>query len=338
MNFLSDSKAPEQYCPLDIWLADYSPWDAEASHLGLEKYVRQLVSDAEDAAGDLPVLVRFRLHASPNQPPRKNTGKYPGVLSLITKDLEESPHKLDLLSAYHEARNYNSWKETFRSSDLNILIHIRQGDTAVLETPWNTYIPVWVARNMKQYSSLDEISTPQLEVNDFYHFVKELMRYFGNHNRQLVVSSDGYSLAFERVLRRRRAIGLEEEQVERIIASRPGYDQEKFAPFESIENLNCIVGETDENLFDLIHSALTADLIIFGPQQRFIPRMIATYYENRADAPVLVKLENSPVSNKYLPLAPRAEAIEVNLRCMAIDEVAAQIHLQLQARTARVCG
>ena len=68
-------------------------------------------------------------------------------------------------------------------------------------------------------------------------------------------------------------------------------DYDEYKQFNDLPNCKCIIGETDHKLFDLVHSALLADLIIIGDQQKMLPKLMINYADY-SSPPIIVHLHN----------------------------------------------
>ena len=64
------------------------------------------------------------------------------LFQFIWNNINDAYDDIDFNSIYFNARKQMPWKSNYEKNKINLLVHIRQGDTAVIETPWDTYIPV----------------------------------------------------------------------------------------------------------------------------------------------------------------------------------------------------
>ena len=65
---------------------------------------------------------------------------------------------VDFRQMYFNARQEAPWESTFGEAPIKILIHIRQGDTASILTPWDTYLCLWPSENAhKEFKRFEDI-------------------------------------------------------------------------------------------------------------------------------------------------------------------------------------
>ncbi len=202
---------------------------------------------------------------------------------LINSKISNYPDGLDLRAIYFEKRRKHPWGSAFGDGKVKTLVHIRQGDTATLETPWNTYISLWPKNcAFKEYSRFSDIPTDVVQIEDYHRFIKTLFSYFTEGTFSTLLFSDGFYRTFGRLKRNirelKRNTHLNNASKNRLLKIDPRrYEEKKFSMFRSIENSNLFLGEDFEKLRHLIHSFMTADLIIAGRQQAMIPSLIADY-------------------------------------------------------------
>jgi hypothetical protein len=239
---------------------------------GLQAYVR----DAAERSGG---MVQFRLTAG-----RRFFG-------WILDAHPDPPDGLDLTSTYRALRGRDPWKSAFPPDPLKILVHIRQGDTAVLDTPWGSYIPLWpnVADAPREFGSFETIPAKRLlRVEDFRRFQLRLERKL-SWPAFSVVCSDGFQRGFEILAGHRERSGMTDARWSALMRSRSGYDRRQFASFRDGARRRLVVGETRRALCTLIHSALEADVVILGGHQRLLPKLFATY-ESPEEMPLVLVL------------------------------------------------
>lgn len=178
-------------------------------------------------------------------------------------------------------------KTHYSPNKLKALIHIRQGDTAVLQTPWGTYIPVDGRRPdfLKESPSVesiracyhdrfvDSIFSPE----DYAVFWRGLRNHLEDIDFSLLTFSDGYKRAIDLVLKNAVRVGLSDDKCVQLRAEHESYDSRAFNSFYELENSSVFVGEKQKFLHYLIDSALNADLIITAAQQRMLPKLIGNF-------------------------------------------------------------
>ena len=222
---------------------------------------------------------------------------------LINSQLTDFPDRLNLRTSYFEARDKQPIESNFIADKLKLLVHIRQGDTAFIETPWKTFIPVY-GKNL--FTELNDPSqggyADLIDVDDYYNFVKKFTEYLDTEKFSLVVSSDGYKKAFSLIYDRLSHFNFNSEQIKQLQQTEILY-QKKFNIFDEFKYITYLIGETDENLYSLIHSTLEADIIIIGFRNTLgmLLKIIAHYYDFDRP-PIIIELykQRKPFDSKSL--------------------------------------
>ena len=269
-------------------------------------------------------LVRFR-----------TLGKRALFHDLVQTQIKEFPEKLNLYSLYLKTRDKSSIQSRFIENKVKLLVHIRQGDTAIIETPWHTYIPTQGSNQLTELDNLNasDRGCESIEVSDFYDFVKKFVTYFNEDNFSVVVSSDSYRKGFNLIYKNIRRFNFSSHQIKELKKTQILYEK-KFEVFKSIKNSVCIIGENDTNLFDLVHSSLIADVIVVGTQQRFIPKLLSSYY-NLDNPPlmfVLYKREKIP-NYENLALTPdKVTIVPVELDNFNADDLMTTINEKISMK------
>lgn len=216
-------------------------------------------------------------------------------------------------------------KPLFEPSDIKLLIHIRQGDTAVLETPWNTYVPVWynIPGRFTQFKKIEEIqSTHIITLDDFYRFISSFLEHTNNKKFSSLLFSDGYKTAFRLIYQNSKKKDISDHELEWLKKIEANYDNEKYEKFRKFNGMKMIIGEEMEKLYDLIHSFIEADILVIGTQQIMIPKMVAMLSDPK-NMPVLIVLYRSDKPHfEYLGLGPFCHHIVyVNIHDYDIHEI-----------------
>ena len=197
-------------------------------------------------------------------------------LSWIHSKIPDFPDQLDLRKVYFSQRKRRPIKSRFIEGKIKLLVHIRLGDIGTVKTPWNTFIPLIGPKKMDEIANLNDAECNYiLDIKNYYDFIQKFISYFDSELFSIVVSSDGYKAAFKKIKRNIKKFDFDSNQLKALKRIEVTYDQENFSIFKDFKNLVCIVGENDNNLYDLIHSSLMADIIIIGDQQRMLPKLIA---------------------------------------------------------------
>jgi len=266
-----------------------------ASFGALQEYVRRTVRD--HAAGRSRVHVRFSWE--PGRASRKFFG-------WVHAAIDDMPDGLDLRSAYEAQRSARPGPSSFPPGHVGVLVHIRQGDTAIVPTPWGTYIPLREPGAIREHSNLDEhLADSVVQPAEFKSFVDRFYRAWKGDPMSVVVSSDGFQRAFQQVLTQADRLGWSPTARAEFQRAGLAYDALQFEPFSRIPNARVIVGESDDNLFELIDAALAADIVIIGHQQKMIPKLLANY-SDRSRRTVVILLYKGP----HIPDVQRVDLTE----------------------------
>lgn len=244
----------------------------------LQGYIRTCVAGKADAKAEA-LLVRFRADFG---------WKF---FSLIHANIPAFQDQLDLRSVYFETRKSDPRTSKFLPNKVNVLVHVRQGDAGAVETPWGTIIPVDERRRgrgwLTEHNKVEDIG-PLLQPIDYYRFAKRLLSYFDEDTLSVLCFSDGYQRAFRIIEHHTRKLKLTSDRRQSLRRSRSSYDAKHFSIFRKLKNSSCFIGETQENLRDLIHSTLTADLVIAGSRPAMVPKLIAGYCSDDLPAAIIL--------------------------------------------------
>ena len=245
----------------------------------LQAFVRQCVAVRPDK--DTPALVKLRLTGGRN------------FIGMIHDGIPAYPDGLDLRRIYFQTRRRRPWSQRFPNGRVRTVVHMRQGDTAVVKTPWETYIPLRLrgsGSTFTEHPTFSDIPGNLMQVSDFHLFVSELSSHFDKGAFSNLFFSDGFDRSFQVLGRQIDRLQLPPDRTEALLESRQGYDRREFARLANMPNSKLVIGESARQLCSLVHSALTADLIIIGPQQRMVPKLLANYCPHDA-MPLVIALE-----------------------------------------------
>jgi len=259
----------------------------DASFAALLHYIDDIVVRHKSSRRTL--LVRFSLEG------------HRGFFALIHSRMPELPDNLDLASAFHRIDSPTLPASQPQSGKSKILIHIRQGDTAVLNTPWGTYIPVdsrrkgWMQEHINSglIGPAKEILGPVdlgsvFTIRDYFDFVEALFAELHDANFSVQVFSDGFKRAFKILLSHIDLLRLESKQVKLLRKLQRQYDKKQFHVFRHLKNCQQFIGETDKNLRMMLYAMLESDIVIIGTQQRMLPKFFANYRLN--NMPIVIVL------------------------------------------------
>ena len=248
---------------VDRWLRENGATTAEG--------VQKLVSERAAAAlgDDRDRLVRLRITAG---------RRFFGTVLAGTSPPRDGP---DLRAIYEQARGREPWRSLYRGRGLRILLHIRQGDTAALETPWSTWLPLWPRSHstvFREYGRLGAIPDRRhLRVRDFVPLAQAFGAVLAPRSYSMLAFSDGFERSFSFLRSIRHRVALPPERIDAVLATERGYEAKQFRRLERLDDCRCIVGESPRKLCDFVESALKADVIVVGGQQRLVPKLLATY-------------------------------------------------------------
>lgn len=267
-------KTPQNLARENLENIDVPLGDVALLDNGISTFARiqQFVSDSVSRkfGGKREILVTFS-----TPPPH-----FPILLGeIIHSNIPEFQDGLDLIESYSEARKKRPWKSKFEENKVKILVHIRQGDVAVIETPWNTFIPVWL-KKLVEYNKFSDIQYDNrvFQIDDYYLFIKRVLANFYGTKFSSLFFSDGFKRAFSLFSSDSlKSLSLTKDQVKRLIKSEETYDEKAFHRLTKITGSTLVLGEEPQKLCELIHSILVADVIIIGPRAAMVPKLLASY-------------------------------------------------------------
>lgn len=235
-----------------------------------------------------PALVKFQLD-----------GERKRIFSLIHAAIPQFQDGLDLPALYVDARVRAPIATLHHGDGLKIVVHIRQGDTSVVETPWGSFIPVWCHRGdqLVEYESFASIPSTQwqFEVGQYRQFLDELLARLAPARSSTLVFSDGADRGLKLIESSLEKLAWSPEQIASFNQATAGYDQRQFACFAGMEGIDLHVGETPLKLFQLVHSILEADIVVVSNQQRMAPKLVANL--GRENSPKVIVLYKQAIPN-----------------------------------------
>ena len=236
----------------------------------------EYVQTATSCVSKRPLLVNF-------------SGKTGDIYRWVHTNIGCSGPTVNLRSSYFAARDQNPWPSRYQPDSIKILVHIRQGDTALISTPWQTIIDT---KYMRETESINLAEGKFTSTEDYLGFIKLLIKYINPQNYSIVVCSDGYQRGFRKIYQNKASLGLTASKEKQLKLLEENFESKKFSEFNTLPNCVTVIGESDPNLYDLIHSAMSADLIIFGDQQKMMPRLMESYAD-QVSPPVFLHLRNT---------------------------------------------
>lgn len=181
-------------------------------------------------------------------------------------------------------------------SKYNMVFHIRQGDTAVIQTPWNTFINVWggigLHNSKTEFDTIEKARTfKHVLVEDYYNFLASLNNQMDGGLFSVRIFSDGFRRAFKHLVVYKEKAGLTESKIEELRKIEKSYDEKAFEVFENIDQVELVVGEGDKKLQKFVTSLLQADVVVTGTQQRMVSKFLSVYC-NPKNMPLVIVLYN----------------------------------------------
>ena len=262
----------------------------------LIRYIRTLTS----CNSWRPLLVRF-------------SGRNRKIYQWIHANLTCIDSSVGLRTSYFISRKLDPWKSKFQDSSIKILIHIRQGDTALIPTPWDTFITT--KNRIREINSVQLSEIRYTNPNDYFRILNHIIEEINSRKYSIVVCSDGYKRAFQKINKEIRRLSLSTNQVKQLKQIELGYEDKMFSPFKCVTNCVSVIGESNSSLFDLIHSAMLADLIIIGDQQNMLVKLMINYADN-LNPPIIVHLHNRKQVREF----GRGEGLDAtNLKIISIN-------------------
>ncbi|MEM0952913.1 MAG: hypothetical protein AAGI24_02130 [Pseudomonadota bacterium] len=270
----------------------------QAEHIedysGLKSYVKQKVLDSSRDHDRYPLVI-LRLE---RKVPPLGKGKR-AFFSIIHNAVTTLPDELNFRSLYDRRRQDHHVDSAFPDDGrIKLLLHIRQGDTSFIQTPWDTYIPVDGRRpdyliEQSDYSVLktafsnnfvDSIFDPE----DYVEFVQRLLARFEHTAFSVRTFSDGYQRAFAILKENIAKLQISSKGKAELLACEHEYDRKKFMILDEIADSRSQIGESLTNLHCLIQSALEADILLVAAQQRMLPKLVSLYCNEKH--PVVIVL------------------------------------------------
>ncbi len=236
----------------------------------LKAHIRRKVLETSKATA-IPVIIAFTLE-----------GGRDFFRTMIQSSVPDRPAEYPVQAAY-EAVQQRSRMWTYEqdgSRSLRILFHIRQGDTATIQTPWGSYIPLRPF-SKHRYKEIQHPGGVEIYIppQSFLFFLNSLHKQLRSGSYSTCVFSDGYKAGFADIYAHWKRFRFSLKQWIRLKLCEINYDQKMFAEFKNVSRTRCVIGESESKLYDLIQACLTADIIVMGTQQRMLLKLLTLYYD-----------------------------------------------------------
>ncbi len=251
---------------------------------------------------------------------------YFGYYKYTTSD---STHNIDFRNCFEKKRRALERESIFSSNSINVMVHIRQGDTATIQTPWNTYIPVWheIEGKFTQFKYREDIQHQRsMEVDEFRRFLENLLNHVDPDRLSTAVFSDGFKKAFRWIYLHSKRRHVSAEEIDQLKRIEQDYERKQFRGFEELPGVKTVIGEEVQKLYQLIDSFMDADIIIIGTHQIMLPKLLAVYGD-RENMPLLITLYHGEKPNLgYIGFPDAADFLMwVDLDDYSIADVAKKI-------------
>jgi len=283
-------------------------------------------------------------------PRRKNvvrfhlvTGRYffLKLAPLVCQDIPYFQDDLDLRSTYLAHARKELTTSVFEQDKTKLEMHIRLGDTALIETPWHSFVPLWSGRPispLREYpDKSDKVFTHTMDVNDYWRFLKKFTSYFEPGDVSIAVFSDGYERAFKDLFRMLDDLNLDDTKVHALKESSLTYEQEKFSVFDELGNCVCVVGENSEALKKLVRASLVADVIVMGCNQNMISKLLVTYGDASIEKPsIIIMLYRDRLPDYQIIMGKKAAIYPVDVNNLDSDEGLVDVTDEIRRRYMRL--
>lgn len=191
----------------------------------------------------------------------------------------------------------------YRRDKIKILLHIRLGDTCILETPWNTFIPVddrlpdflfeYVGRNEIDFGNL-------LEPKEYLDIVSFLNQTFLGKRVEFICFSDGYKRAFKILYKNYKRLKISTEKEQILKRAEKKYDKIFIRNIYSNFKMDFYIGEKNKYLQKFIAASIRCDIIITHAYQTMLPKLISTLTDS-AYPLLIVVFKNEKPNYNFLP-------------------------------------
>jgi len=318
---------------IDVGLGQSVPIEADADPIkGLKSLVRGLVAKKYRTDSGCKNVVRFYLTSG--------RSFFSQLAPLINQQMPLFPDKLDLRATYFSLRKTSPIKSRYSGNKTNLVVHIRLGDTALIETPWHTFVPLWsdlCISPLKEYpDKQDELFLQVMDEGDFYGFLRKFTSFFNADDLSIAIFSDGYKTAFKELFRQIGDLHLDSHKLDSLKDAVVTHEEKRFSIFDDMKNCTRVVGETNGDLQELVHSSLTADIIVVGCHQRMIPKFLATYYDaSLKNPPIIISLYRGRVPRYQLKIGldeRKAKLYPVDINTLECDDALTDLVQEIKQR------
>lgn len=146
----------------------------------------------------------------------------------------------------------------FVKNKLKIAVHVRRGDTAHI-----------VFKNKIFYGdgtclqSLKNAPRQQIELAEFDYLLEKIFSLYGEDKFSVIILSDGYERTFRYIRAQKNQIGLSEFDLKELDQIEEKCNEDLYFFQQKYNNVcSSIIGESEEKLFQSIHTIVSADIVI----------------------------------------------------------------------------
>ena len=161
----------------------------------------------------------------------------------------QKDHKIDYRRAFKTMERNEKHVSKFDKDAVKMMVHIRQGDTGTIKTPWNTFIPTWYITEGKftQFKNRADIPNQKMiEVDEFYTFLNDLFDEMDSTTFSTVLYSDGFKKAFRWIYRFHKSKDISQKEIEKLRELEDVYDDQQLQKFENLSGVKKVIGEEVE--------------------------------------------------------------------------------------------
>ena len=285
------------------------------------KFTRRVIDSYDTVLMEIKSLLSDRITSK--KPVTVRFKGSPSVFWLYRLSVENRKSDPQLLK--YLPKKVSDWET---DNKIRMLIHIRQGDTAIIRTPWNPAIPIWYANpgSYREHGENDMLDDSEnIDPDEYLSFLKALFSEIDESEVSTRLFSDGYRRAF-RLIEKHPSLNFTDHQQSELKQLEENIDEDKFKGFYQFRNCRVSIGEDTDKLEQLIRSFLECDLVVTGTQAKLIPKLTTLFrYGEMMPVMVLLYREKRPHID-YLGLPEDDErVIFADLENLNIPEIAERI-------------
>lgn len=193
--------------------------------------------------------------------------------------LEEASHvsqsDVNFFFSQHYWKARKSWKVSLpfdtSNNKIKIVLHVRLGDSTTVEIGERRFFihgdRVFTnLSDLMSVLSIDPNRSPIQDQFEYSNFLDQLFLEYGENNFCCVVLSDGYEATFK-AIREAHQIGqinLTKQELKQLPIIKQKLNKQLYKQFNKYKNINIIIGESNQKLYQSIHALASCDVVIFG--------------------------------------------------------------------------